>query len=134
LAKNIEETWPRTSKKLGQNFEGIFEVFSQVLQSSWKSSSKFLAKFFDDANFPGSPLLYVDSFVSVIERVYLILPFIIYGIIAASEQTNAASKTLSTVVSNVGEAEPAVCPIPAPIRCPFTIPGAVALGDEVPCS
>jgi hypothetical protein len=33
-----------------------------------------LAKFFDDANFPGSPLLYVDSFVSVIERVYLILP------------------------------------------------------------
>jgi hypothetical protein len=53
---------------------------------------------------------------------------------AASEQTNATSKTLSTVVSNVGEAEPAVCTTPAPIRCPFTIPCAFALGDEVSCS
>jgi hypothetical protein len=74
LAKNIEETLP----KLGQNFEGIFEVLGQVLQSYWKSSSKFLAKFFDfvptkfrifirmirtnkkffeDANFPRSPIV-----------------------------------------------------------------------------
>jgi hypothetical protein len=78
LAKNIEETRP----KLGQNFKGIFEVLGQVLQSSWKSSSKFFAKFFnflpmkfwifirmirtnkkffEDANFPGSPIATMDN-------------------------------------------------------------------------
>ncbi len=73
IAKNIKESWPRTSKKLGQN-----------LAKTLKESSKFLAKFFkvlgqvfdflptkfpifiqmirtnkmffEDANFPGSPL------------------------------------------------------------------------------
>jgi hypothetical protein len=44
LKKEISITWPRTSK-LGQNFEGIFKVLGQVLQSSWKSSLKFLASF-----------------------------------------------------------------------------------------
>jgi hypothetical protein len=58
LAKNIEETWPRTSKKLGQNLAKtskesskflakFFKVLGKVLRSSWPSFSIFFQRNFE---------------------------------------------------------------------------------------
>jgi hypothetical protein len=58
LAKNIEEDWPRTSKKLGQNLaktskesskflSKFFKVLGKVLRSSWPSFSIFFQRNFE---------------------------------------------------------------------------------------
>jgi hypothetical protein len=58
LAKNIKETWQRTSKKLGQNLAKtskesskflakFFKVLGKVLRSSWPSFLIFLQQNFE---------------------------------------------------------------------------------------